>query len=67
MDECISRILEFPESGDLVGSEVRTRFVKKFPYRIAYRLDGERLVIFAVAHHRQDHDYWHHRFEDDDS
>ncbi|MFQ5733575.1 MAG: type II toxin-antitoxin system RelE/ParE family toxin [Planctomycetaceae bacterium] len=67
VDNCIERILEFPESGDIVAGETRTRFVKKFPYRIAYQLDGELLVIFAVARHSRDHDYWHDRIEQDDS
>jgi plasmid stabilization system protein ParE len=38
--------------------------VRKFPYNIAYRQNGERLEIIAVAHQRRRPGYWVDRLDE---
>ena len=30
--------------------ETRTHFIKRFPYKIIYLIDGERVIVLAVLH-----------------
>ncbi|HRI08595.1 MAG TPA: type II toxin-antitoxin system RelE/ParE family toxin [Nannocystaceae bacterium] len=50
----------FPAS---VG-EVRRALVRRFPYGVFYTLDGESLVVLAVAHARRRPGYWQGRIPD---
>ena len=46
--------------------EVRRVFVKKFPYRIVFIVLPEEVRVLAVAHDRQQPDYWRDRLRDSD-
>jgi plasmid stabilization system protein ParE len=35
--------------------------VKKFPFRIVYRLDDHRVLVVAVVHAKRRPEYWHKR------
>jgi toxin ParE1/3/4 len=32
--------------------------VKRFPYRIIFQVDGERVTVVAIAHHSRRPEYW---------
>lgn len=40
---------------------VRRRVLHRFPYVLAFKVYGERLVVLAVAHARRRPRYWVHR------
>ena len=44
-----------------VDSGARRALLRKFPHRVLYLIDGERLVVFAIMHHRRDDSAWHKR------
>ena len=53
-EAAIKRISTYPGAYALVGNEVRRCLIKRFPYGILYGIDGETIVIIAVAHlHRK--------------
>ena len=50
-----------PEAGALVADDFRRVIVRRFPYSVVYRTQGERLYIIAVAHQRRQPNYWSDR------
>ncbi|WP_102017610.1 type II toxin-antitoxin system RelE/ParE family toxin [Rhodopirellula islandica] len=46
--------------------DARHRFylLRRFPFRVIYRVDGEDVVVVAVAHGSQDPNYWATRRSD---
>ena len=53
-------VAEHPDSGTPLGAH-RRLLVRRFPYSIIYRVEGNRLFILAVAHARRHPEYWHDR------
>lgn len=45
------------------GSGARRALLRKFPHRVLYLIDGEKLVVFAVIHRRRDDPAWRERLE----
>ncbi|MDI1336345.1 MAG: type II toxin-antitoxin system RelE/ParE family toxin [Lacunisphaera sp.] len=41
----------------------RRALLRKFPHRVLYLIDDDRLVVFAVMHHRRDAPAWRERLE----
>lgn len=39
----------------------RRALLRKFPHRVLYLIDGEKIVVFAVMHHRRDDPAWRER------
>jgi len=37
--------------------------LRRFPHRVLYLIDGERIVLFAVMNHRRDEPVWRERLE----
>jgi plasmid stabilization system protein ParE len=44
-----------------VGTGARRALLRKFPHRVLYLIDAERIVVFAVMHHRRDDLAWRER------
>ena len=56
--EAVDFIQLFPNSWQKVGPNTRKCILKKFPYLILYIIDGEQLLISAIAHqHRHPRSY----------
>jgi plasmid stabilization system protein ParE len=32
--------------------------VRRFPYKVFYLIEGNRIIVFRVLHHKQDHRLW---------
>lgn len=45
-------------------AEVRVFHLERFPFSLPYWLDGERLVLLALAHAKRRPGYWHDRIRD---
>jgi toxin ParE1/3/4 len=53
-----ARALAFPDSGSPGPAGTRFIVVNKFPFSIVYRPDREGIVVFAVAYHKRQPEYW---------
>lgn len=62
IEEATARALVYPLAGTL-SAETNTRrvMVKGFPFALHYRPEQEGIVIFAVANHLRQPDYWQER------
>lgn len=63
---CLTRISEWPTAAQLVRGlpnsvPVRSAPMRRFPYRIVYAVDGERIRVLAVSHVRREPRYWQGR------
>ena len=57
-------IAELPHAWPPVGRRGIRRFILSvFPYQIIYRVEGEVIRIYAVAHHKQRPGYWRKRLK----
>lgn len=54
-------LCDLPHVGELLDSRHRRFPLRKFPFGLIYRVDGELLRIIAVAHRRQRPGYWRGR------
>lgn len=59
--KAISWIMENPIAATPVGSGVRSKVVSRFPYSVLYSVEGDMLVIIAVAHQKRHPRYWKNR------
>lgn len=60
-----ARIESQPTSQVVVDVETGARraLLRKFPHRVLYLIDGEKIVVFAVIHKRRDGPVWRERLE----
>ncbi len=56
--EGVQSIREHPEAWPIWKGEVRRRVLRRLPYSIFYLIEGELVVIVAVAHHKLRPGYW---------
>jgi toxin ParE1/3/4 len=62
MHRTIQDVLEFPEMmRPIHDSGMRRVTVDDFPVNVFYRLEGDRLVVYAVAHQSRKPFYWVNR------
>jgi plasmid stabilization system protein ParE len=54
----IERAAQEPDRFGLLDPTHRQARVKRFPYRIIFTTDGERVTVVAIAHHSRRPDYW---------
>ena len=52
---------EFPDLGQLLDDRHRRFPLRRFPFGVIFRVDGDTLTIVALAHRRQQPGYWVHR------
>jgi toxin ParE1/3/4 len=58
VEEATARALAFPLAGSPAASGTHRVILKGFPFSIFYRPEGNRIVVFAVAHHARQPGYW---------
>lgn len=61
----IERIRRFPLAWHPLGAEVRRCLLRRFPYGLIYCLEGDGILILAVAHTHREPDYWRDRLRFD--
>lgn len=64
VEEAAARALAFPLAGTPASANTRRVFLKGFPFALVYRPVTEGIVIFALAHHSQQPEYWQPRVQD---
>jgi plasmid stabilization system protein ParE len=61
IDEALAKIRRLPEMGKPEKLHARSWKVSRFPFRIFYRIQPDRIWIVAVAHLSRRPDYWLNR------
>jgi toxin ParE1/3/4 len=61
VDGAIDLLLRFPGAGAPLPGNLRRLSLKVFPYRLIYRIQGEEIRVYAVAHVRRRPGYWRRR------
>ncbi len=56
-------IIDFPDFWHLLEGGYRRYHLKRFPYSVVYRQEGEVLLVVSVAGHKQPQNYWRKRLE----
>jgi plasmid stabilization system protein ParE len=60
-EEKIRRIIQFPNAHPPLRGGFRRILLARFPYQIVYRVEGETIRIYAVAHLKRRPGYWRKR------
>jgi plasmid stabilization system protein ParE len=61
VEEAATRAATFPLTGSPASKSTRRVFIKNFPFAIIYRTNADGIVIFAVANHSREPEYWQPR------
>jgi len=54
----IDRIRTYPDAWTMIRPDIRKCILHKFPYSVLYALEGEQILIIAIAHHHRKPEYW---------
>jgi toxin ParE1/3/4 len=54
-------LLQFPGIGSPVEGAARRILLRTFPYQIVYRVEGDEIRVYAVAHLKRRPGYWTRR------
>jgi plasmid stabilization system protein ParE len=57
-DQAVRFLASFPDSFESVGNGLRRCLVNRFPYGVFYGVDGEHIVVVAVAHLKREPRRW---------
>jgi len=58
VEEAAARALAFPMAGSRSSANTRRVILKSFPFSLIYRVEAGGIVIFAVANHARQPNYW---------
>ncbi|MDH4319239.1 MAG: type II toxin-antitoxin system RelE/ParE family toxin [Desulfobulbaceae bacterium] len=58
VEAAVYGIVDQPDMWPDIGHGIRKRPLRRFPYSILYRLDGDEIIIVAVMHQRRRPSYW---------
>jgi len=61
VERVVALLCEFPDLGERLDDKRRRFPLRRFPFGIVFRVDGDTLRILAVAHRRQRPGYWRQR------
>jgi plasmid stabilization system protein ParE len=61
VEQAVRELSEKPLSCPTIGTELRRRIVRRFPYSLLYVVETERIVVMAVAHQKRRPGYWKYR------
>ena len=56
-----TQLLQFPKSGQRLSGGVRRLLFRQFPFQLIYRVEGDNIVVYAVAHQKLRPGYWRDR------
>jgi plasmid stabilization system protein ParE len=61
VQRAIDSLLIYPYAGEFIDSDLRRALLHRFPFSLIYTIEGDSIVIIAVAHHGRDPEYWKSR------
>ena len=59
-----NQLRTFPNCGSPLGGGVRRLLLSRFPYQLVYRVEGDEIRVYAVAHLKRKPDYWQERIDE---
>ena len=63
VERLIERLREHPNLGQTISSNLRRTLLNRFPFSLIYSVEGDQIIIIAVAHYGRRPDYWQDRVE----
>lgn len=54
----IDTVREHPQLGAEIAYGFRRMLVRRFPFSVIYFVEGDEIVVVAVAHHSRRPEYW---------
>ncbi len=61
VERVVALLCEFPDIGERLDDKRRRFPLRRFPFGVIFRVEGETLRILALAHRRQRPGYWRKR------
>jgi hypothetical protein len=61
INEAVHRVTTWPEAHTVLRGVLRRCLIRQFPYGLIYGVDGQTIVIVAVAHLHRKPFYWTRR------
>ncbi len=55
LDRALERLAEHPERHPFYYRGFRRLLLRRFPYKLFYRIEGQRVLVFRVLHVKQEH------------
>ena len=62
VDQSLQRIEKYPEAWQHETISTRRFLLKRFPYKIIYYIENNRIIVIALAHTHRKPFYWVDRF-----
>jgi plasmid stabilization system protein ParE len=56
--QALARIRSWPLAAPVERGDIRRMVLPRFPYKLLYSVESDRLLILAVAHAHRAPDYW---------
>ena len=56
--QTITRLENHPERPPLYYRDFRRLLTRRFPYKLFYRIERDRVVVFRILHAKRDHRQW---------
>jgi len=63
LDRAVRLAKTYPLLATQIGPEIRRLLLVRYPYSLVYGIDGNTLVIIAVAHQQREPRYWADRLK----
>jgi plasmid stabilization system protein ParE len=60
-DQVVELCRQHPNIGPIFAAPHRRLVLRRFPYNIIYRVDGDAIRIVAIAHQHREPSYWKDR------
>ena len=61
IEHAFSRLRELPMIGEEIARGERRLNLRRFPYKVIYRIHEEYVYVVALAHHKRRDGYWRRR------
>jgi plasmid stabilization system protein ParE len=58
LEVALATAMKNPEACAVIESDLRRVILRKFPYSLVFRPEADRIVVFAVLHHRREPRTW---------
>ena len=58
VSDALNRIIENPESYPVIHRDTHRALLRRFPYGLFYRVQGDRIVVVALMHAKRDPRRW---------
>ena len=63
LDRIVRLVRAYPLVATQIEPEIRRFFFTRFPYSMIYGIDGDTIVVIAIAHQHREPGYWADRIK----